>query len=176
MEYERVKQSCLALSISPTAQLLIVSIKSQRLFYLIEGKLAKEYTVSTSNNPSSCVVNSYGTPIGLHIIATMIGSEEPSGMVFKGRVPTQHFTKYTIEQQKSNLITSRIIRLRGLEYGINVGVGCDTYNRYIYIHGTNHEARIGRPFSNGCIEMKNVDIIELFKQISEKNLVWITTN
>ena len=176
MEYERVKQSCLALSISPTAQLLIVSIKSQRLFYLIEGKLAKEYTVSTSKNPSSCVVNSYGTPIGLHIIATMIGSEEPSGMVFKGRVPTQHFTKYTIEQQKSNLITSRIIRLRGLEYGINVGVGCDTYNRYIYIHGTNHEARIGRPFSNGCIEMKNVDIIELFKQISEKNLVWITTN
>ena len=176
MEYERVKQSCLALSISPTAQLLIVSIKSQRLFYLIEGKLAKEYTVSTSKNPSSCVVNSYGTPIGLHIIATMIGSEEPSGMVFKGRVPTQHFTKYTIEQQKSNLITSRIIRLRGLEYGINVGVGCDTYNRYIYIHGTNHEARIGRPFSNGCIEMKNVDIIELFKQICEKNLVWITTN
>ena len=176
MEYERVKQSCLALSISPTAQLLIVSIKSQRLFYLIEGKLAKKYTVSTSKNPSSCVVNSYGTPIGLHIIATMIGSEEPSGMVFKGRVPTQHFTKYTIEQQKSNLITSRIIRLRGLEYGINVGVGCDTYNRYIYIHGTNHEARIGRPFSNGCIEMKNVDIIELFKQMSEKILVWITTN
>ena len=88
----------------------------------------------------------------------------------------QHFTKFTSEQLESNLITSRIIRLRGLDYGIKAGVGCDTYNRYIYLHGTNHEARIGRPFSNGCIEMKNVDIIELFKQVSEKNLVWITTN
>lgn len=166
----------MALSISPTDQLLIVSIKSQRLFYLIDRKLAQEYTISTSKNPSSCVANSFGTPIGLHAIATMIGSEQPNGMVFKGRVPTQHFTKYTIEQQKSNLITSRIIRLRGLEHGVNVGDGCDTYNRYIYIHGTNHEARIGRPFSNGCIEMKNVDIIELFKQMSEKILVWITTN
>ncbi|HBO57491.1 MAG TPA: L,D-transpeptidase [Opitutae bacterium] len=166
----------MVLSISPTAQLLIVSIKSQRLFYLIDGKLAQEYTVSTSKKPSSCVANSYGTPTGLHTIATMIGSEQPSGMVFKGRVPTQHFTKLTTQQQESNLITSRIIRLRGLERGVNVGDGCDTYNRYIYIHGTNHEARIGRPFSGGCIEMKNVDIIDLFKQISEKNLVWITTN
>lgn len=166
----------MALSIPPTAQLLIVSIKSQRLFYLIDGKLAKEYSVSTSKNPSSCVANSFGTPTGLHTIATMIGSEQPSGMVFKGRVPTQHYTKLTTKQQESNLITSRIIRLRGLEDGVNVGDGCDTYNRFIYIHGTNHENRIGKPFSGGCIEMKNVAIIDLCKQISEKNLVWITTN
>ncbi|MEC8330271.1 MAG: L,D-transpeptidase [Verrucomicrobiota bacterium] len=166
----------MALSISPTDQLLIVSIKSQRLFYLIDGKLAQKYIVSTSKNPSSCAVNSFGTPTGLHTIATMIGSEQPSGMVFKGRVPTQHLTKFTSEQQESNLITSRIIRLRGLEHGVNAGDGCDTYNRYIYIHGTNHETRIGKPFSSGCIEMKNVDIIALFKQISENILVWITTN
>lgn len=166
----------MALSIPPTAQLLIVSIKSQRLFHLIDGKLAQEYSVSTSKNPSSCVANSFGTPTGLHTIATMIGSEQPSGMVFKGRVPTQHYTKLTTKQQESNLITSRIIRLRGLEDGVNVGDGCDTYNRFIYIHGTNHENRIGKPFSGGCIEMKNVAIIDLCKQISEKNLVWITTN
>ena len=166
----------MALSIPPTAQLLIVSIQSQRLFYLIDGKLAQEYSVSTSKNPSSCVANSFGTPTGLHTIATMIGSEQPSGMVFKGRVPTQHYTKLTTKQQESNLITSRIIRLRGLEHGVNVGDGCDTYNRFIYIHGTNHENRIGKPFSGGCIEMKNVAIIDLCKQISEKNLVWITTN
>ncbi len=166
----------MALSIPPTAQLLIVSIKSQRLFYLIDGKLAQEYSVSTSKNPSSCIANSFGTPTGLHTIATVIGSEQPSGMVFKGRVPTQHYTKLTTKQQESNLITSRIIRLRGLEHGVNVGDGCDTYNRFIYIHGTNHENRIGKPFSGGCIEMKNVAIIDLCKQISEKNLVWITTN
>ena len=166
----------MALSISPTDQPLIISIKSQRLFYLIDGKLAQKYIVSTSKNPSSCAENSFGTPTGLHTIATMIGSEQPSGMVFKGRVPTQQFTKFTLEQQESNLITSRIIRLRGLEHGFNAGDGCDTYKRCIYIHGTNHETRIGKPFSGGCIEMKNVDIIELFKQVSEKHLVWITTN
>ena len=166
----------MAMSILPTTHVLVVSIKSQRLYLLINGKLSQEYTVSTSKNPSSCVANSYGTPTGLHAIATMIGSEEPSGMVFEGRVPKKHFTKLTIQQQQSNLITSRIIRLRGLEHGVNLGDGYDTYNRYIYIHGTNHEERIGSPFSGGCIEMRNFDIIELFKQVSEKHLVWITTN
>ena len=97
-------------------------------------------------------------------------------MVFEGRVPKKHFTKLTIQQQQSNLITSRIIRLRGLEHGVNLGDGYDTYKRYIYIHGTNHEERLGSRFSGGCIEMRNFDIIELFKQVSEKHLVWITTN
>jgi lipoprotein-anchoring transpeptidase ErfK/SrfK len=71
------------------------------------------------------------------------------------------------------LITSRILRLRGLEIGKNCGKGRDSYDRYIYIHGSNHEDRISQPFSGGCVEMLNADVIELFDQVDEGDLIWI---
>ncbi len=95
-------------------------------------------------------------------------------MVFKGRVATgQHFSEYSPEAQQRNLITSRIIRLRGLQPELNSGDDCDSYERYIYIHGTNHEERIGEPFSGGCVEMRNAEMIELFDATAEGDLVWI---
>ncbi len=95
-------------------------------------------------------------------------------MVFKGRVPVKHFSEFSEEEQAANLITSRIIRIRGLEPGKNSGEGCDSYARYVYIHGTNHEDRIGQPFSGGCVEMLNRDVVELFDLVAESNLLWIT--
>lgn len=60
-------------------------------------------------------------------------------------------------------ITSRILWLEGLEPGINQGEGCDTYRRFIYIHGTMDEASVGGPpSSHGCIRMRNDDVIDLF--------------
>ncbi|CAA6678628.1 Unannotated [Lentimonas sp. CC4] len=95
-------------------------------------------------------------------------------MVFKGRVPTgQKSSEYSEEEQARNLITTRIIRLRGLETGKNSGQGCDSYDRYVYIHGTNHEDRIGEPFSGGCVEMLNAEVIELFNAVHEGDLVWV---
>ena len=41
----------------------------------------------------------------------------------------------------------------------------DTYQRYIYIHGTNHEESIGTPTSIGCIRMRNQDVVDLFRQV-----------
>ena len=38
----------------------------------------------------------------------------------------------------------------------------NTYERYVYIHGTNHEEAIGEPASHGCIRMRNNDVAELF--------------
>ncbi len=142
---------------------------------LIEnGKVVREFIVSTSKNPPSCLADSYGTPTGLHAIADPIGADAPEGMVFKGRVATgQLYGEVTPEDAKRNLITSRILRLRGLEPGRNCGAGCDSYDRYIYIHGTNHEERIGHPFSGGCVEMLNREVIELFDQIETDDLVWI---
>ena len=94
-------------------------------------------------------------------------------MVFKGRVAQSHVSTFTEEEQQKNLITTRIIRLRGLEPDYNSGPGCDTYDRYVYIHGTNHEDRIGQPFSGGCIEMYNADIVELFDRVDEGDLLSI---
>ena len=141
---------------------------------LENGKLVREFAVSTSKNPPSCLADSYGTPTGLHAIADPIGADAPEAMVFKGRVPTgQLYGEAPPEDAKRNLITSRILRLRGLEPGKNCGAGCDSYDRYIYIHGTNHEERIGQPFSGGCVEMLNREVIELFEQVDEGDLVWI---
>jgi hypothetical protein len=41
----------------------------------------------------------------------------------------------------------------------------NTRERYIYIHGTNHEEEIGQAASNGCIRMKNADLIALFDRV-----------
>ena len=161
------------LSITPTSRLLIVSIQNQELALIQGNQIERTFPVSTSRNPPSCVENSFGTPLGLHALADKIGNGEPEGMVFKGRVAQSHVSTFTEEEQQKNLITTRIIRLRGLEPDYNSGPGCDTYDRYVYIHGTNHEDRIGQPFSGGCIEMYNADIVELFDRVDEGDLLSI---
>jgi lipoprotein-anchoring transpeptidase ErfK/SrfK len=37
--------------------------------------------------------------------------------------------------------------------------------RFIYIHGTSDEQRLGKAVSHGCIRMHNRDIIELFDAV-----------
>ena len=63
--------------------------------------------------------------------------------------------------------------LKGDERGINLGVDVDTYNRYIYIHGTIHENKIGKKDSHGCIRMNNDDVIELFDNVKINMIVQI---
>lgn len=156
--------------------MLFVSIASQEMALVIDGEIERIFRISTSKKPPSCLADSYGTPVGLHKLADFIGDGAIEGMVFRGRVPTKHFLQYTPEEQRSNLITSRIIRLQGLEVGKNSGDGCDTFARYVYIHGTNHEDRIGVPFSSGCIEMLNSDVIELFEIVRPDDLIVILEN
>lgn len=142
---------------------------------LFEGPtLIEIFPVSTSLNKPSCQADSFATPLGLHCLGDKIGADAPEGMVFKGRIPTgQLYDQVSPEESRRNLVTSRILRLRGLESGKNNGPGCDSFDRYIYIHGTNHEDRIGQPFSGGCVEMLNQDVIRLFDQIETGDHVWI---
>jgi hypothetical protein len=173
-ESARVKQSCAALSITPTDRFLVVSIEKQEMALLEKGEISTIFSISTSKNPPSCLTDSRGTPTGLHAIADKIGAGAPEGTVFKGRVATgQVYDQVSPEDAERNLITSRILRLRGLEIGKNSGEGRDSYDRYIYIHGSNHEERIGQPFSGGCVEMFNADVIELFEQVDVGDLIWI---
>ena len=53
------------------------------------------------------------------------------------------------------------------------GEPVDSFDRYIYIHGTNHEERLGFPVSSGCLQMSNNDIMELFDAVDEKTHLWI---
>lgn len=150
----------------------MVRIGAATLQFYVNRSLKKAYTVSTSRNAPSNVKGSLGTPRGLHEIAERIGGEQPPGMVFKARVPTgRHFREWP--DTETNLITSRILWLRGLEPAVNRGGDVDTYNRYVYIHGTQHEDRIGQPISAGCVLLRNADIVELYEQVRAGDWVWI---
>lgn len=166
--WESVTKTCAALGIKPADRLLFVRIATQTLQFFRQGRLVRAYVISTSAKPPSNLENSLGTPRGLHEIAERIGGEQPAGMVFKGRRPTgRHFSEH---QDDGNLITSRILWLRGLEPGVNAGRDAagavvDTHARYVYIHGTNREASLGRPQSAGCVLMANLDIIGLHDEV-----------
>ena len=176
---ERIKEKCHALGLKPTTRLITVSIAQQLLGFYRDGCLVKSHVVSTSLRPPSNVKDSLGTPRGLHEIAEKLGAGQPPGIVFKARVATgKHFSELSPEEQARNLITTRILWLRGLEPRYNAGTNAtgdivDTHARYIYVHGTNHEDRLGTPFSGGCIEMANLGIIELFDEVRPRDLVWI---
>jgi hypothetical protein len=169
-----LEQSCEALSILPSSQQIIISIKNQKLYLIERDRLIKEYTVSTSKNPPSCLEDSFGTPLGLHTIEGKIGEGAPIGTVFKGRISQGYtYQEASEEEQLLNLITTRIIRIKGLDPNLNLGDPYDTYNRLVYIHGTNHEERLGQPFSKGCIELSNQDCLELFALVRPGDLIWI---
>ena len=147
-------------------------IGTQSLQFFQHSQLVKSHVISTSRRPPSNLKDSLGTPRGLHEIAERIGGGQPPGVVFKSRIPTGHHFSELVDAG-TNLITSRILWLRGLEPGINLGGEVDTHQRYIYLHGTNREDLLGEPFSAGCVLMSNTAIIELFEEVRAGDLVWI---
>ena len=142
--------------------------------YFDDCALQQSFVVSTSRLPPSNVRDSLGTPRGLHEVAERIGAGAPPGTVFKGLVNTgRHFNELPPEKATGNLITTRILRLRGLEAGVNAGGDVDSFDRYIYIHGTNQEHRLGTPASSGCVQMNNLEIIALYDNVRTGDHVWI---
>lgn len=171
---EQVTQTCARLGIKPGERVLTVRIDTATMQFYRRGELVQSWVISTSKRPPSNIKNSLGTPRGLHEIAERIGAGQPPGMVFKARVPTgKHYFEYPDGGMNHDLITGRILWLRGLEPGVNRGGDVDTYERYVYIHGTNHEDRIGQPLSSGCVLMRNLEIVELYEQVRAGDLVWI---
>ncbi len=171
---DQVNKTCARLGIKPGERILVVRIGTATLQFFRRSDLVKSYVISTSKRPPSNVKNSLGTPRGLHEVAERIGAGQPPGIVFKSRVSTgHHFSELPEEKAEDNLITSRILWLRGLEPGVNRGGEVDTYERYIYIHGTNHESRLGEPMSAGCVLMGNLDIVELYEEVRAGDLVWV---
>ena len=49
----------------------------------------------------------------------------------------------------------------------------DSYDRYIYIHGTNHEDRLGKPASSGCLQLSNKNMLDLFDEVDVNSHLWI---
>jgi L,D-transpeptidase YbiS len=136
-----------------------ISIRDQRLT-LKEGEtLVRTYPVSTSRFGIGTEEDSMKTPIGRFRVAEKIGDGLPSDTVFQSRVPLKADDPLPPTE---DLVMSRILWLDGLdEHNAN------TRDRFIYIHGTKHEDKIGNPASHGCVRMRNADVIELFGLIDE---------
>ncbi len=152
-----------------------VFVSRQKIeLYRDEEKL-KSYPVSTSRYGTGSEAGSYKTPLGLHRIASKIGEDAPEATVFRGRVNQNRQVPIYEDDRRSDedLVLTRILRLEGLEPGRNRGEGIDSYDRFIYIHGTQEEGLIGRPASRGCIRMKNRDVMELFDKVEEGTFVEI---
>ena len=159
-------------------EILFVSVKEQKIFHIVENTIQKEYHVSTAKKGVGNKKNSDMTPHGLHYVKEKHGSKTPQngkmiGRVFYGQIATI-YTDTT--SSKTDDITSRILWLSGMEKNINKGGNVDSYNRYIYIHGTSEEGKIGTPASHGCIRMLNTDVIELYAKIKIGTKVLILDN
>ena len=164
-----------SLRLKPTDHVLIASLRQQKINHFLHGKRVKDYLMSSSKRKPSCVEGSLGTPSGLHCVCRKIGEGEKLGTVFEGRVSIgATYLECAEEKRRKNLITTRILRLRGLQEGVNLGGEVDTYNRYVYVHGTNHEERLGKPASSGCLQMGNEEILELFGLLPEGSHLYVT--
>ena len=156
-------------------EILFVSIEEQNLYHIKSDTIFKTYRISSSKRGKGNKEGSNKTPTGLHIIKEKYGNEAPIngrfiGRVFYGNI-AEVYSDMTIS--KTDDITSRILWLSGLENGVNKGDNIDSYKRYIYIHGTSEEGRIGIPSSHGCIRMQNKDVIDLFNVVSIGTFVLI---
>ena len=155
--------------------LLFVSIEDQKMYKIKLGEIVKKYDISSSKYGIGNAEGSNKTPIGLHRVKEKYGANVPIngrmiGRVFYGQIANIY---EDTTSSKTDDITSRILWLNGLEEGINKGDGIDSYKRYIYVHGTSEEGKIGLPASHGCIRMKNKDVIDLFNEVAIGTFVLI---
>jgi hypothetical protein len=135
-----------------------VSVGDQRLRVLEGDRVLMDVPCSTAELGTGSVMNSMQTPLGWHSIAKKLGGGAPWGQVFRARRPTAEVWRPGGDT-KEDLVLTRVILLDGEEPGKNKGGNVDSRARYIYIHGTNAEDRIGQPASHGCVRLLNDDVI-----------------
>jgi hypothetical protein len=154
----------------------VVDVGRQCLYLIEGGNLLKRYAVSTAARGVGQREGSFQTPVGVFRVAEKFGADAPVGMVFKGRRATGEIAEILSDPHdpaENDLVTTRILWLDGLQPGYNRGGDVDTYARYIYIHGTPEEGRIGSPASHGCVRMRNDEVVDLFERLPQDSLVCI---
>ena len=143
-----------------------VSVPEQKLTLFIDGLIAATYQISTSKFGLGSEENSNRTPLGAFQIKEKIGGDQPIRTIFKSRKPEGSWEPDMVVED--DLVLSRILWLDGLE-----PENANTFQRYIYIHGTNQEELIGTPASHGCVRMRNEDMLELYDLVAPETQVFI---
>ena len=135
-----------------------IHVPSQTLDLIDDsGGVIRCYVVSTSRFGLGTEPGSNKTPTGRFRIAEKIGDGAVPGEIFVSRGPTGRIGG---EADEHDHVQTRILWLDGLDAD-----NANTRERYIYIHGTNAESRLGTPASYGCVRMGNEDIIDLYARV-----------
>ncbi len=137
---------------------MVVSVKDQKMVLVKDGKTVKSYKISTSKFGIGDRPGSNCTPLGRLQIAKKIGGNAPAGAVFKSRRQTGEVLKPNAPGRDP--VVSRILWLAGKESSNK-----NTFRRFIYIHGTPEESRLGTPASYGCIRMGGRDVVDLYERV-----------
>ena len=145
---------------------LEVSVDDQTLKVFRGENLERTYPVSTAAKGVGFTPGSFRTPTGRFVIAQKIGGGQPAGTIFVAREPVGLWQAG--EPSEKDLVLTRIIRLSGL-----APENANSFDRFIYIHGTNHEDKLGTPASCGCIRLSNADVIELYELVQPGMIVEI---
>ena len=144
-----------------------VNISKQTLSLFEGNDVIKQYSISTAKNGPGEQMDSECTPRGKHLIREKIGAGCEANTVFVGREPTGELYHPELREQfpDRDWILTRILWLSGCEADINKGGNVDSYDRYIYIHGSPDDVSMAVPSSRGCVRMRNQDMIELFELV-----------
>ena len=143
-------------AVDPVWERLIVIDPSTSVGYLTDGtRVLHSFIVSTGFGGLSGVPGSGGTPPGAHRIE-MTARGRPQE-ILESRRPTGRFADLAGEPS----VTTGLIALDGLEERNRY-----SWERNVYIHGTNRLSILGRPgVSGGCIRVHPNDIYFLLDAI-----------
>ncbi len=158
---------CQHMSLPQKQHQVLISVADQKMrVYDEQGMCLGSYPISTSKFGLGSELGSHKTPLGKLKIAKKIGHGAESGTVFSSRKPTGEILKPNSPGRDP--IVTRILWLKGVEPHNK-----NTFRRYIYIHGTPEERKIGSAASYGCIRMKSKHIITFFDQVAQGTQVTI---
>jgi Bacterial capsule synthesis protein PGA_cap/L,D-transpeptidase catalytic domain len=158
-------------------QLGLVYHYDENLLYLVSFNSAdklevlKAYETSGGRGGVSNVLKSGGTAPGVHVIYRKQGENFAINQTFDaskyGYFETVVSPTTGLEFWQSDFVTTRILRMQGLEGAKNN----NSVKRSILIHGTPSEGLIGYHESAGCIRMRNDEVIELFNTVPLNTLI-----
>lgn len=166
------------MGVAPTQHMIHIDAQQQTLALLQDETIKKVYKISTSKRGLGQRAQTYRTPQGLHRINEKIGEGVPEYGIFHKRQYVGLWRPQPRHEHRKDYISTRILRLEGLQEGFNKGRNMwgftvDSEIRAIYIHGTTMEWKLGMRATKGCVHMSAKDVIHLFNSVPVGTLVWI---
>lgn len=171
-------------------QVVVIDGKKQEITLrtIADNKVVMRFPCSTAKTGFSNQSGGLhgGTATGLHQIVAKEGDGEPLYTVFARRksegglsnpmpvVSPETGNKVVLggpNDGANAAVLTRVILMDGMQPENRL-----TYERNIYIHGTNRERDLGKPASGGCIRVANENVVKLFNAVMESDLVFIIGN